>query len=287
MARNSNSKDTSNKVVKPIKNIKSAKTKKLEKNDKIIKNNDKKTQNLKKRIEKQKKEEEEEAEKEAAEKEADFELPSDSDDGEETDSELVIHNDIIENDEKESVNKSSSSSSSSTTQNGHTIIKPSSNKEKKISVDKSDNQRGVIYVGRLPKGFEEKELKKYFQQFGDITRLRLSRNKKTGQSKHYGFIEFKEFEVAKIAYETMNNYLLMGHLLKVSLLTNDKIHENLFIGANSKFKIIPFNKINKRKYEKGRSIDEWNKLNENHLTNLKSKQEKLISKGIDFDISNI
>lgn len=286
MARNSNSKDTSNKVVKPTKNIKSAKTKKLEKNDKIIKNNDKKTQNLKKRIEKQKKEEEEEAEKEAAEKEADFELPSDSDDGEETDSELVIHNDIIENDEKESVNKSSSLSSS-TTQNGHTIIKPSSSKEKKVSVDKSDNQRGVIYVGRLPKGFEEKELKKYFQQFGDITRLRLSRNKKTGQSKHYGFIEFKEFEVAKIAYETMNNYLLMGHLLKVSLLTNDKIHENLFIGANSKFKIIPFNKINKRKYEKGRSIDEWNKLNENHLTNLKSKQEKLISKGIDFDISNI
>lgn len=38
--------------------------------------------------------------------------------------------------------------------------------------------RGVLYLGRIPHGFYEAEMKAYFSQFGDVTRLRLSRNKK-------------------------------------------------------------------------------------------------------------
>lgn len=38
--------------------------------------------------------------------------------------------------------------------------------------------RGVIYLGRIPHGFYEDQMRNYFSQFGDITRLRLSRNKK-------------------------------------------------------------------------------------------------------------
>ena len=38
--------------------------------------------------------------------------------------------------------------------------------------------RGVIYLGRIPHGFYEEQMKSYFKQFGDVTRLRLSRNKK-------------------------------------------------------------------------------------------------------------
>jgi RNA recognition motif-containing protein len=36
----------------------------------------------------------------------------------------------------------------------------------------------------------------------------------TGKSRGYGYIEFKLPEVAKIAAETMNNYLMCGRLLK-------------------------------------------------------------------------
>ena len=39
-------------------------------------------------------------------------------------------------------------------------------------------ERGVVYLGRIPYGFFEKELRGYFSQFGKVTRLRLSRNKK-------------------------------------------------------------------------------------------------------------
>jgi nucleolar protein 15 len=36
----------------------------------------------------------------------------------------------------------------------------------------------------------------------------------TGASRHYAYIEMSSKSVAEIVAETMNNYLLMGHLLK-------------------------------------------------------------------------
>lgn len=39
-------------------------------------------------------------------------------------------------------------------------------------------ERGVLYLGRIPHGFFEDEMRAYFTQFGDVTRLRLSRNKR-------------------------------------------------------------------------------------------------------------
>ena len=97
----------------------------------------------------------------------------------------------------------------------------------------------VVYVGRIPHGFYEDEMRSYFSQFGDITRLRISRNKKTGASKHYGFIEFRHASVAKIAAETMHNYLLFGHLLQCKLVSQEKVHPETFKGANRKFRHFP------------------------------------------------
>ncbi len=43
----------------------------------------------------------------------------------------------------------------------------------------------------LPHGFFEKQLLAFFSQFGKLTHVRLSRNKKTGHAKHYAFLEFQ------------------------------------------------------------------------------------------------
>ncbi len=40
------------------------------------------------------------------------------------------------------------------------------------------DKKGVVYVGHLPKGFNEAELKKFFEQFGSVPKLRVSRSKK-------------------------------------------------------------------------------------------------------------
>ena len=52
----------------------------------------------------------------------------------------------------------------------------------KLKVKKSDLvKRGIIYIGHLPKGFNEDELKKFFTQFGDISRIRVSRSPKVSR----------------------------------------------------------------------------------------------------------
>ena len=40
------------------------------------------------------------------------------------------------------------------------------------------DKKGIVYVGHLPKGFNEQELKKFFEQFGQVPKIRVSRSKK-------------------------------------------------------------------------------------------------------------
>lgn len=102
-------------------------------------------------------------------------------------------------------------------------------------------------------------MKKYFSQFGRVLNLRLSRNKKTGASKHYAFVEFASAEVADIVARTMNNYLMFGHILKCSLIPKEQVHENLFKGANTRFKVDPRNKKAGLAMERGAERDVWEK----------------------------
>lgn len=86
-------------------------------------------------------------------------------------------------------------------------------------------------------------MREYFVQFGPISRLRLSRNRTTGASRHFAFIEFEHEEVAKIAANTMDNYLMFGHILKAKFVAKEQVHENLFKGAGKRFKKVPWNRI--------------------------------------------
>lgn len=102
-------------------------------------------------------------------------------------------------------------------------------------------------------------MKKYFNQFGRVLNLRLSRNKKTGASKHYAFVEFASAEVADIVARTMNNYLMFGHILKCSLIPKEQVHENLFKGAGTRFKVDPRNKKAGLAMERGAERAVWEK----------------------------
>ena len=75
----------------------------------------------------------------------------------------------------------------------------------------------------------------FFSQFGEVTRVKVSRNKKTGHSKHFGWVEFKHPSVAKIAAETMDNYLLCGSVLKVKVVPPSELHPSTLKGANKRF----------------------------------------------------
>ncbi|GAO48521.1 RNA-binding domain-containing protein [Saitoella complicata NRRL Y-17804] len=163
-------------------------------------------------------------------------------------------------------------------------LKPADEKElkQKLAKAKPSNTPGVVYLGRIPHGFYEDEMKAYFAQFGEVTRLRLSRNRKTGKSKHYAFVEFASEEVAQIVADTMNNYLLFNHILKCKLVPKDEVHENLFVGANRKFKAVPWNKIAKQQNEKPRTKEQWEKLEVKEKKRREEQQKKLEAAGIDY-----
>lgn len=91
--------------------------------------------------------------------------------------------------------------------------------------------RGVVYIGHLPNGFFEPQMRQFLQQFGTVTRLRLSRSKKNARSKGYAFVEFDDEDVAQIVADTMDKYLLFGRQLVAKILPAEKRHPALFRGA--------------------------------------------------------
>jgi len=145
--------------------------------------------------------------------------------------------------------------------------------------------RGVIHIGRVPHGFYEDQMRGYFSQFGEVTRLRLSRNKKTGRSKHYAFVEFDSYKVAEIVADTMDNYLLHGHMLRCKVMPKDQIHPNLWIGANRKFRKIPHDRIARLEHNKERTTDQQKKAESRLLRRQKARASKLAKLGVSYDLN--
>ncbi|KDQ24618.1 hypothetical protein PLEOSDRAFT_1013631, partial [Pleurotus ostreatus PC15] len=170
-----------------------------------------------------------------------------------------------------------------------TIAKDDESVKRKL--DKAKKQptqdRGVIYLGRLPHGFFEAQLKAYFSQFGDVTRLRVSRNKRTGHSKHRAFLEFDSSSVAQIVAETMDNYLLMGHLLICKVIPKDEVHPELWIGANRKWRKAPTARIARQVHNKPRTEEEIERATKRLLKRQDQKKRKLAEAGINYNMDKV
>ncbi|KAI4102680.1 MAG: hypothetical protein L6R37_004270 [Teloschistes peruensis] len=185
-------------------------------------------------------------------------------------------------------------------------------KKLKAAKDDSDGP-GVIYVGyvltptsipklpplnpskhilillhrRIPHGFYEPQMRAYFSQFGPILRLRLSRNRTTGASKHYAFIEFASAAVSRIVAETMDTYLMFGHILKCKTVAPEQVHENLWKGANKRFKSVPWSRIEGRRMEKAVGREAWEKRVKAEQKRRKVKGGKLKEVGYEFESTGL
>ncbi|KAK2625073.1 hypothetical protein QTJ16_005442 [Diplocarpon rosae] len=167
------------------------------------------------------------------------------------------------------------------------LSKKEEKKLKKAAEAGASDKPGVVYIGRIPHGFYENEMKAYFKQFGTILKLRLSRNKHTGASKHYAWIQFESATVADIVARTMDNYLMFGHLLKVKLIPDEQVNPAWFKGANKRFKAVPWNKMQGRKLAQGKSEEAWNEKAEQEEARRAAKADKLKQIGYEFDAPKI
>ena len=162
------------------------------------------------------------------------------------------------------------------------LSKKDKKKLKRDAEIEASEKPGVLYVGRIPHGFYEHEMREYFNQFGTILKLRLSRNPKTGSSRHFAFIQFDSSGVAEIVAKTMDNYLLLGHILKVKIVPDEQVHADLFKGANKRFKKVPWNKIQGRALKEGKSEEVWDVKAAKEEKKRAEKAEKLKSIGYEF-----
>ena len=153
--------------------------------------------------------------------------------------------------------------------------------------DGADEGSGVVYLGRIPHGFYEHEMREYFTQFGEIGRLRLSRSRKNGASRHYAFIEFASAGVAKIVADTMNNYPVFGHILKCKMVAKEQIHEQLWKGASGRFKVVPWNKKENAKFNEEVGKEHWTGRIEAEEKRRAMKNEKTREIGYEFDAPDL
>ncbi len=99
----------------------------------------------------------------------------------------------------------------------------------KLKVTES-SKGGIIYIGHLPKGFNEEELKKFFSQFGEVQKLRVARSKDSARPKGYAFLQFQEQKVAEVAAKAMNKYMMFGRTLDVHVV--ESAHQETFKHGN-------------------------------------------------------
>lgn len=73
-----------------------------------------------------------------------------------------------------------------------------------------------IYVGNLSYEINETELRKEFEAFGQVTSAAVIKDKFTGESRGFGFVEMAGKQEALSAMESLNGKELKGKALKVT-----------------------------------------------------------------------
>jgi RNA recognition motif-containing protein len=73
-----------------------------------------------------------------------------------------------------------------------------------------------IYVGNLSYGLSEEELKELFENYGSVDSVKIIKDRETGRSKGFGFIEMPNDDEAKTAIEQLNDTEVQNRNLRVN-----------------------------------------------------------------------
>jgi len=73
-----------------------------------------------------------------------------------------------------------------------------------------------IYAGNLNYSLTEEALEKVFTEYGEVTSVKIIRDKYTDQSKGFGFIEMADDAAAQKAIDELNGTEVNGRELRVN-----------------------------------------------------------------------
>ena len=74
-----------------------------------------------------------------------------------------------------------------------------------------------LYVGNLPYSATEEELSTLFGQAGTVTSVAIIKDRETGRSKGFAFVEMSSSEEAQKAINMLTGHMLGGRDLRVSI----------------------------------------------------------------------
>lgn len=74
----------------------------------------------------------------------------------------------------------------------------------------------TLYVGNLAEAVTENDLKTNFEQAGSVVSVNIIKDRFTGLSRGFGFIEMETEEAAKEAIKRFDNGELLGKVIKVN-----------------------------------------------------------------------
>lgn len=73
-----------------------------------------------------------------------------------------------------------------------------------------------LYVGNLSYGVTEEDLKAMFSEYGQVESINIIKDKFSGQSKGFGFVEMPDNSEADKAIKALNGTSLKGRDVKIN-----------------------------------------------------------------------
>lgn len=73
-----------------------------------------------------------------------------------------------------------------------------------------------LFVGSLPWSLQEADLSKHFEAYGEVTSVAIIKDKFSGRSKGFGFVEMSDDAAANKAIEALNGSELGGRNIVVN-----------------------------------------------------------------------
>lgn len=101
-----------------------------------------------------------------------------------------------------------------------------------------------IYVGNISREASVNEVKQLFEEYGEVTNCNLIKDKFTGVSKGFGFVEMPKKEEAENAIKNLDGQRLNGRVLNVAA-AKPRVENKSNTGYN---KYNSNNNMNKRRY---------------------------------------
>jgi nucleolar protein 15 len=145
-----------------------------------------------------------------------------------------------------------------------------------------DEEDLVLYIGHLPKEFQEQDLMSFLSQFGKVHNCRISRKVETGNSKGYAFVRFGDPEVCQIVCDTLHGYFLGRQRLVCQV---RPAHRSMFYNTDTVIQ----RRMHQKKaqvQQRNRNLANGEKLKEitaRLVSREQKKREQLEAMGIEYD----